>query len=90
MASYYYAYNDDANLIRSIFSSTYCPGGRLTAITSPCKKVVFYEKTLTTRTVKGWHNKLQSGVCVFADQHSALMVATNVASVAGTDNADFY
>ena len=87
-ASYYYAYTDDGNWVRSIFNTTYCPGGRLTSIGSPTKKVVFYEKTLTTSGLKGWHNKLQSGACVFADQHASVAIATN--SVQGTEAADFY
>jgi prepilin-type N-terminal cleavage/methylation domain-containing protein len=87
-SSYYYAYSDDANIIRSIFSTTYCPGGRLSTIGSPSKKVVFYEKTVTTGT-RYWHNKLKSGAASFADQHSSLVFATNTVNQ-GTEGADFY
>ena len=96
LASYYYAYADDGTLVRAIntkqpASKTYeCPRGQISLISATSKKVVFYETTLTTSTVKGWHNSKQSGACGFADQHAALMVATNTASVAGTESADFY
>ena len=80
-SSYYYA-NQDVTPITKIANV------RLTSVTSPSKKVVFYEPTLTTGT-RYWHNKLKSGSCAFVDQHSALMVATNTTGQ-GTDNADFY
>jgi len=87
-SSYTYAYADDAGLVRSIISPTYCNNGRMTSIGSPSKKVVFYEKTLTKNGYKGWHNKLQSGACVFVDNHSDLMIGTN--TVKGTEDAPFY
>jgi len=85
LASYYYADNNDAGWVISILNS------RLTSVQAPSKKIVFYEKTLTKSGYKGWHNKLQSGACVFVDQHSTLAFATNTAASAkGTPDADFY
>jgi hypothetical protein len=90
-ASYYYADRDDAQLVTQIYSANN-GRGRLSSIGAPSKKVVFYEKTLTTKPPAnrpgGWHNKFQSGACAFVDQHSALMIATN--NVKGTENAEFY
>jgi hypothetical protein len=81
-SSYTYAYVADTVAITPVADV------RLTSITSPSKKVVFYEKTVTTGT-RYWHNKLKSGAGVFADQHSGLMVSTNTLNQ-GTDSADFY
>jgi prepilin-type N-terminal cleavage/methylation domain-containing protein len=61
---------------------------RLTTVTAPSKKVVFYEPTITTGT-RFWHNKARSGACAFVDQHSDVMLATNSVG-SGTDNALFY
>jgi prepilin-type N-terminal cleavage/methylation domain-containing protein len=80
-SSYYYASKNDGAV-------TMIANVRMTSVTSPSKKVVFYEPTLTQGT-RYWHNKLKSGACAFVDQHSALMVATNTTGQ-GTDNADFY
>ena len=80
-ASYFYAYAADGMV-------TKIGDVRLTSSTSPSKKVVFYEQTLTKST-KGWHNKLKSGACAFVDQHADLMLSTNTTG-SGTDNAIFY
>ncbi len=92
-ASYYYADTDDAGWVTKLCSPAN-GSGRLTSISTPSKKVVFYEKTLTKPLAsgsKGWHNKLQSGACVFVDQHSTVAFATNTAASAkGTPNGDFY
>ncbi|MCX7006824.1 MAG: prepilin-type N-terminal cleavage/methylation domain-containing protein [Kiritimatiellaeota bacterium] len=84
-ASYYYAGANDG----STPQVTKIANLRMTSISSPSKKVVFYEKTLTKANYKGWHNKLQSGACAFVDNHSDLMIATNSAG-SGTDAATFY
>ena len=81
-SSYFYAYASDAGIITGLSDV------RLTSVSSPSKKVLFYEKTLTQGT-RYWHNRLKSGSCAFVDQHSALMVATNTTGQ-GTDSADFY
>jgi len=85
-ASYYYAGADA--LGSSPLKITKIANARLTSVTSPSKKIVFYEPTLTTGT-RFWHNKIRSGTCAFVDQHSDLMLATNSIG-SGTDNALFY
>jgi prepilin-type N-terminal cleavage/methylation domain-containing protein len=80
-SSYYYAFQTDGMVTR-------IADVRLTTVTSPSKKVVFYEKTLTQGT-RYWHNKIKSGACAFVDQHADLMLSTNTTG-SGTDNAIFY
>lgn len=84
-SSYFYANNDDAGLVTAIGDV------RLSTIIAPSKKVVFYEMSLTqnnTTKYPRWHHDLQSGACVFVDQHSSLMIATNTTK--GTPDAPYY
>lgn len=87
LASYYYAGANDQG--SSPLLITKIGNVRLTSVTSPSKKVVFYEKTITGNNNRFWHSKLRSGACAFVDQHSDLVVATN-STGSGTDTAIFY